>query len=344
MKAHKNQKDTIDIVAVAKAAKVSISTVSRSYNHPNLVKPATRRRIEKAIERLGYIRNRAAQTMHGKRSGTIGLIVPTVNHTIFSEVIQSFSEVVEEEGFTMLITSHRFDLKREYSVLRKLLEHRVDGIALTGLAHTEETYQLISQQEIPSVAIWNYEPRSKIPCVGTDNFEAGAMAAQHLIDLGHRQIAAVFPPAEDNDRAAARWKGGKGALERAGVMPARDWIKTSQYSIAQAKEICLALFALRPLPSALVCGNDVIAQGALYAAQALGISVPDQISIVGIGDFPGSSEFEPALTTVRIPARRIGAQAGRQLISTIMETENRDVVRKRFDLEVMLRKTTATLN
>ena len=118
-----------DIVAVAKAARVSPSTVSRSFNHPELVNPATRKKIDSAVRRLGYIRNRAAQTIHGIRSGTVGLIVPTVDHAIFAELIQSFSEEIEEYGFTILLASHGYSLQREYALTRKMLEHRVDGIA-----------------------------------------------------------------------------------------------------------------------------------------------------------------------------------------------------------------------
>ena len=96
-----NHKVKIDIVAVAKAAGVSISTVSRSFNHPDLVKAPTRKKIERAVQKLGYIRNRAAQVMHGRRSGTIGLIVPTIDHAIFAEVTQAFSDATDEAGFTI---------------------------------------------------------------------------------------------------------------------------------------------------------------------------------------------------------------------------------------------------
>ena len=155
-----------DIVDVARRARVSISTVSRSFNHPDLVNPATRKKIERAVQALGYIRNRAAQTMHGRRSGTIGLIVPTIDNAIFAEVIQSFSDAVDHAGFTLLIASHGFDLDREYAVLRKFLEHRVDGVALIGLDHSEPTFQLLDQQAVPVISIWNYEADSRISCVG----------------------------------------------------------------------------------------------------------------------------------------------------------------------------------
>ena len=166
MVSHKRQGVRADIVDVAKAARVSPSTVSRSFNHPDLVNPATRKKIDAAIKKLGYIRNRAAQAMHGKRSATIGLIVPTVNHAIFAEVIQSFSDQVDVAGFTILMTSHGYDLDREYRMLRKMLEHRVDGVALIGLDHAPETHALIAEQGVPAMTIWNYDSHSNLSCRG----------------------------------------------------------------------------------------------------------------------------------------------------------------------------------
>ena len=165
--------DKTDILAVARAADVSPATVSRAFNHPELVKAPTRKRIETVVERLGYIRNRAARTIHGRRSGTIGLLVPTMTNSIFSELTQAISEEVEEEGFTILMATHGYDLQREVVLLRKFLEHRVDGVALIGLDHHDAVYTLIERQKVPTVSVWNYDPHSRVSCVGADNAVAG---------------------------------------------------------------------------------------------------------------------------------------------------------------------------
>ena len=328
-----------DIVAVAKAARVSPSTVSRSFNHPEMVNPATRKKINRAVERLGYIRNRAAQTMHGRRSGTIGLIVPTINHTIFSEVIQAFSEAIDAAGFTLLIASHGYDLDREYAMMRKLLEHRVDGIALIGLEHTEASFNLIKQQNIPAIAIWNYGAASEMSCVGADNLEAGKIAARHLISLGHRDIGLIFPQTSGNDRARQRLRGAVSALDEQGVSIPDHWRSEAPYSIAQAKRATLALLENAPRPTALLCGNDVIAQGALYAAQKIGLAVPRDISIIGIGDFKGSEDLEPGLTTISIPAQKIGTIAGENF-TRMITTGSNEVFRFKCDLACVIRGTT----
>ncbi|WP_282118882.1 LacI family DNA-binding transcriptional regulator [Ruegeria atlantica] len=336
------QKGKVDIVAVAKAAKVSPSTVSRTFNHPDLVNPATRKKINKAVQRLGYIRNRAAQTMHGKRSGTIGLVVPTINHAIFSEVIQAFSDSIDQAGFSLLLASHGYDLDREYAMVRKFLEHRVDGVALVGLEHSDATNRLITQQKIPALAIWNYSEESPLPCVGADNHLAGRLAAEHLLDLGHRDIGLIFPETQGNDRAQHRLSAVHDALGEQGVSVPDEHETQAPYSVSQAKQAALALLTTPKRPTALLCGNDVIAQGALFAAQKLGLSVPDDLSIIGIGDFKGSADVEPGLTTIRIPAENIGALAGEKFTDFITSDDPKHFS-IRCDLECVARQTTRSL-
>ena len=314
-----------DIHSVAKAARVSASTVSRYFIHPDLLKHATKRRIERAVRAQGYIRNRAAQTIHGIRSGTLGVLVPTIEHTIFAEAVQAFSDAVADEGFTILLASLGYDLQREYAILRKFLEHRVDGIALTGLDHDEAVFQLIDSQQIPAVMMWNYAPDARYPSVGADNALAGRMIADHVLAQGHRQIACLFAPAAGNDRAKARSDAILHSLANAGVEVPAGWIETTVYSISAAKRDAMALLAQTPRPTALICGNDILATGALYAAAAMGLRVPQDISVTGIGDFKGSSEIEPGLTTVRLPARRIGREAGLALADAIKAPDQKGV-------------------
>ena len=336
MSLSKNKK--ADIVAVANAARVSISTVSRSFNHPELVNAATRKKIDRAVRKLGYIRNRAAQTMHGIRSGTIGLVVPTIDNAIFAEVIQAFSDSVDAQGFTILVASHGYDLEREYAILRKFLEHRVDGVALIGVDHSEETYALIDSQTIPAITLWNYDAASRLSCVGADNRLAGRMAAQHLLDLGHREIAVVFPPVDGNDRARARREGALATLAQACPDLPDHWTTQARYSIADGKEAVTALLEANRRPTALLCGNDILAWGALHAARRLDVAVPQALSVIGIGDFKGSREMEPGLTTIRLPARSIGQIAGDKLAQSIIQ-DNREVLRISCDITLASRMT-----
>ncbi|KMW57240.1 Transcriptional regulator, LacI family [Candidatus Rhodobacter oscarellae] len=307
----------IDIVAVARAAKVSASTVSRSFNHPDLVKGTTRKKIDAAVRRLGYIRNRAAQTIHGIRSGTVGLIVPTIDHTIFAELIQSFATSIEERGFTILLASHGYSLDREYGMARKMLEHRVDGLAFVGHNHSEDTFELLRRQKTPTILLWNYAEASPFPSVGSDNFLAGRLVGEHVAGLGHRSVALLFPPLAGNDRASERFEGVVSALGAAGCALRDDWQLETPYSVDAAKEAVMRFVSDGHRPTAIICGNDVLAWGALHALAKLRLRVPDDVTVTGIGDFKGSGAFEPGLTTVRIPAHQIGAQAAEMIANTI---------------------------
>ena len=270
-----NQNDKVDIITVANLANVSPATVSRAFNHPHLVRLETRKRIEKVIEESGYIRNCAAQAMHGKRSGTIGLIVPTVTNAIFSEMIQSFTDAISENGFTLLMATHGFNLRREYEILRKLPEHRVDGVALIGLDHVEATYQLIERQGVPTVAGWNYSESSRISCIGADNREAGAVAAEHLVLLVHRRIGMTFPELDGNDRARMRFEGALSVFSSSGIDTPESFRARSPYDFGRAKAVSTEILGGPNRPTALLCGNDVIALGSIYAARQLGLDVPD---------------------------------------------------------------------
>ncbi len=311
------QRKKADIFAVAKAAGVSPSTVSRSFNHPDLVRPTTRKRIDSAVRMLGYVRNRAAQTIHGIRSGTIGLIVPTIDHAIFAELIQSFSDTVESLGFTILLASHGYCLDREYALTRKMLEHRVDGVALIGMEHSDDTYILLAQQNMPTLLLWNHSEHAPHPCVGSDNYQAGCLIGDHVVQLGHRAIAAVFPPLSGNDRASQRFAGVTDTLGRSGLWIAEGWRLETPYSVSAAKEAVEDLLQAVSRPTAIICGNDVLAWGAMHALNKAGLVVPRDITVTGIGDFRGSKDFEPSLTTVQIPARKIGSRGAELIVETI---------------------------
>jgi LacI family transcriptional regulator len=330
-----------DIIDVANQAGVSPATVSRCFNHPDKVRADTRKRIQMAVETTGYIRNRAAQAIHGRRSGTVGLIVPTLDNAIFSNLIQAFSEQLNANGFTMLVATHGYDLDREYQLLRSLLEHRVEGIGLIGLDHKEETYSLIERRETPSVAMWNYRPDTRISCVGADNYQAGRTIARHILDIGHKQIALVFPDIEGNDRAAHRLKGVQDVLKEQRIAVPRNWHLHTTYSIKHARSVCTPLLSSDDKPTAIIAGNDVIAQGVVYAAQALGLTVPDHISVAGIGDFSGSAHLLPSLTTIRLRSNKVGQTAGLILDRLINGEDKNRVERVAISAELMQRESTA---
>ena len=297
------------IIDVARAADVSPATVSRVFNSPRLVHPVTRNRVEKAVAELGYVRNRLAGSLHSHRSGTVGLIVPTVDNAIFAEMIQVFSTRLRDHGEALLVATHGYDLDLEAQLIHTLLEQSVDGLLLVGLEHRDYALSLVRSRDLPFMTVWHYQPDAGVPCIGVDNRLAGTMAANHLIELGHRDIACIFGEPAQNDRARSRLDGARAALARAGIEVPSKWQKFCRYSVGQAKDAAIGLMRGGSRPTAVIAGNDIIAQGVVYAAHACGLSVPRDLSVIGIGDFGQSAHMEPALTTIRIPASRIGRAA-----------------------------------
>ncbi len=312
MKRQRTRKGAPGIVEVAYRAGVSPATVSRFFNTPDVVKPDTKKRIEAAAADLGYIRDRMAGTLHNRFSGTIGLIVPTIDNAIFAELIEAFSAQLQHHDRTMLIASHGYDLSLEVAIIRSLLERRIDGVAVIGTQHETASLEMLATRNVPVLAAWNYRPDSPIPCVGADNMDAGYRVTHYLTERGYSDIALLFPPVAANDRAHDRLAGALKALQL-GIhdLPASRFIETT-YDIGAAKRAVVELLQT-DRPEALVCGNDIIAQGAVYACQSLEMRIPNDIAIIGIGDFRGSAHMEPALTTCRLPAREIGRIAAEKL-------------------------------
>jgi LacI family transcriptional regulator, galactose operon repressor len=332
------------IVDVAERARVSPATVSRYFNAPKIVSYDTRKRIEAAVEALGYVPNGAARSLNRGASGTVGLIVPTIDNAIFAELAQAFSTALFRHSRTMLIAAHGYDLSREAILVESLLEHRVDALGLVGLKHEDATFQILKRRGLPAVMMWNYRQRQPLPCVGVDNREVGRVATRHLLELGHRDILFLFAEPRMNDRAADRRAGALAVMSEGGtVVPANRRLVCS-YDVQAAKELASTALQSKARPTAIFSGNDVIALGVLFAAMSLGIRIPEQLSLIGIGDFRGSSAVEPGLTTVRIPARRIGRRAAEILVE-MLEWPNAELSHdERFSVELFERGSTGPAN
>lgn len=327
------------IVEVAARAKVSPATVSRFFNNPDMVRPDTRKRIQTAATEMGYIRDRMAGALHNRFSGSIGLVVPTINNAIFSELIAAFSNRLLEHDRTMLVASHNYDLTLEVSIIRSLLERRIDGVALVGQDHLDTAVDMLRVRSVPVVALWGYDEQPSIPFVGANNELAGYKVTKHVIDDGHTDIVFLFPEAANNDRARARKNGVIKALTEAKLTFDKNKHITCPYDVTESKSIAQQVIK-NAKPSAIVCGNDITAQGVIYAAQELGVSIPDELSVAGIGDFKGSADIVPSLTTVRMPANRIGSIAADTLVQMSESGKHEDVQNRFIETDLIVRQST----
>lgn len=302
---------------VAKAAGVSTATVSRCLNSPERVIEKTRERVMHAVESLGYTPNFAARVMAAKRSFTIGAIIPTMDNAIFARGLQEFQDQLRESGYTLLVSSSAYDPKVEHEQIRTLVARGADGLLLIGHARDAEVYAYLEKHQIPSLVAWSYDPHMHPPSVGFGNAAAMGELAQSVISVGHRRIAMISGITQGNDRAQARVEGVRKAMADNGLdANALTLIETS-YEIDKGAEAFGQLMAQSPRPTVVMCGNDVLAVGALRQAEKLGIQIPEQVSVTGFDDIELAEIVTPALTTVHVPHREMGRKAARELIAMV---------------------------
>ncbi|NVK13380.1 MAG: LacI family DNA-binding transcriptional regulator [Rhodobacteraceae bacterium] len=302
---------------VAKAAGVSTATVSRCLNSPDRVIEATRQRVMQAVESLGYTPNFAARVMAAKRSFTIGAIIPTMDNAIFARGLQAFQDQLHENGYTLLVSSSAYDPEAEREQIRTLVARGADGLLLIGHARDAEIYEYLERHQVPSLVAWSYDPEAQRPSVGFSNKDAMCELAQSVIAAGHRRIAMISGNTQGNDRAKGRVEGVRRAMVDNGLDANTLALIETDYEIEQGAEAFRQLMAFVPRPTVVMCGNDVLAAGALREAGRLGISVPEQVSVTGFDDIELAEIVSPALTTVHVPHREMGRKAARELTAMV---------------------------
>lgn len=306
---------------VARYANVSTATVSRCLNSPNLVVLETRNRVLNAIENLGYTPNFSAQSLAAKQTNTIGVVIPTMENAVFARGIQAFQEELVRNGKTLLIASSAYDEALETEQVRTIVARGADGVLLIGYHRSEAIYEFLKRRCVPFVVAWSFDPDQPRPAVGFNNKVAMADMAREVILRGHRNIACISAPTAANDRARERVAGIRLAMSEAGLAGDQLVLIETPYGI-EAGEIAFRLtLAKAPNTTAVMCGNDVLAIGALRAAKEMGLRVPDDISITGFDDIELAMLADPALTTVHVPHREMGRRAASMLIQMVKKHE-----------------------
>jgi LacI family transcriptional regulator len=323
---------------VAAAAGVSTATVSRVLNGQTVREPAGAR-VRAAVAQLGYVPHAGARALSLQRTGTVGAIVPTLDNAIFASAIGALQRRLAQERLQLLIATSEYDPTAEAAQARTLVERGVDAMVLCGHGQRAPLLELLRRRGLPCVHVMTLDGGAGSLCVGFDNRRAMARAAQHLLELGHRRIAVLSGITRDNDRARARVEGARDALQAAGLALPPERLVERRYALAEARDGLRQLLAARPAPTAVLCGNDVLAFGALLEAQQLGLTVPDQLSIVGFDDLELARHVEPALTTMRVPSEAMWTLAAERLIGALRQ----EPVPRQTELEVdlVVRQSTA---
>jgi len=331
-------KDTLK--ALAERSGVSATTLSRVMNHPEMVRPPLRARAEAVLAEAGFVPNGAARSLASRKTRTMGAVVPTVDSALFARIVDGMQQTIHEHGFQLLLACSNYSPQREAAEVRALLERRVDGLMLVGRSRGSELYELLDSQGVPFVTTCHFDDAMPWPIVGWDNVNESARIANYLIDIGHREFGVIAGITAHNDRAADRVLGYRGALQRRGVELREPMVIECPYTVPEARNAMAALLRMPRPPSAVMCGNDILAYGALQECLWRGVRVPQDVSITGFDNIEMAAHCRPGITTLHVPTYTIGERAAEVLLGA-KHAAPRHVF---MELELIVRGTTAPPN
>jgi LacI family transcriptional regulator len=310
----------VSLADVAQLAGVSPGTVSRALSKPGMISDATRQRVLVAAERLGYVANGAARALAMRKTKSVGALVPRFGGSSFPTLVQALETQLAEQGYTLLLSAPdhaRYQVEAP-AILRALLERGVDALALLGAEQSPAVFGMLAAHRLPFVLLWA-EQSPHGTCVGFDEQAAAALVVDHLADHGHRRIGFIGGRTADNERARRRFSGLLQAVARRGLTLVQGATLEAAYGFREGFEAMQAVLAKSEAapPTAMVCGNDYLAAGALSALDQAGVAVPAQMSVASFNDNDFAAFLHPPLTTVRVPIRRMGEVAGQHLLAQL---------------------------
>ncbi|KXV04286.1 hypothetical protein CR51_13630 [Caballeronia megalochromosomata] len=306
---------------VARLAGVSTATVSRFLNEPSKVTERTRAKVQAAIDQLDWVPNAAARSLVSRRSYAVGAIVPTLEHEKFHQQLQAFQSRLGEEGLAVFVACSSYDPAEGYRQARGMIARGVDALALVGDDYPDALFELLASKGIPYVVTFGKREDSQHPCVGFEHARAYELMTQRLLALGHNRFGVIFQSPKDNSRVQARLRAINDTLANNGLAIRPQHLAViadnSSVRIPFARQAFRQLMSAQPAPTAIICGNDTLAIGALLEANAMGLDVPGAVSISGFDDIELAAQFQPSVTTIRVPDREMGALAAQYLIDRI---------------------------
>ncbi len=308
----------IRIDDVASAAGVSNATVSRALAKPERVRSTTLDRVLAAVSALKYQPDPAASALVTGRSNTVGCVVPTLDNAAFAIMAQALQTSLTEGGYQLLLTGHEYDYAGEADLGKGLLNRGVDALILVGNDRSEAARHTLAECGKPVLITWSSDER--FPSISIDNEHAASMVAAHFLELGHRHIGMIAGFTSQNDRQRSRIAGVRSVLATAGCALSRSRLTEQPLSFTGGAAGLRTLLAASDPPTAIVCGNDYLAAGAMLQAQRMGIDVPSQLSICGFDDMDLAAALNPGLTTVHVPAAELGRLAAHSIM-TLLEGE-----------------------
>jgi LacI family transcriptional regulator, galactose operon repressor len=306
----------VDIRDVARRAKVSTATVSRTVNQVATVDAQLAKRVWKAIEELGYYPNRQARALVSGRSHVFGLVVSEITNPFFPEIVQTFETLAVEQNYEILLTSTIHDPKRMELAVRRMIEGRVDGVAILTFGMEDYLLEHLRFRNLPLVFIDIGPKAPRVSNIRVDYADGIRQAVQHLAALRHERIGFITGPLRLRS-AVARRDAFEASMREIGLPVRPDFVIEGDHRLEGGKRGLKKLSELRERPTALLCSNDMTAIGVMREAFELGIKVPQDLSVVGFDDIRMAEFLTPPLTTVQMSQSELARLAFEALLKEV---------------------------
>ena len=313
-KTYKNRTRSATLEDVAKEAGLSPMTVSRALNNPKVVRPATISRVMDAVNITGYIPNMLAGGLATSRTKLIAVVVPQINNNMFVDTVQAISDELALRGYHMLLCIVGYEPEAETDIVATLLSRRPDGIVLTGIHHTSELKRIILNANIPVVEIWDLTPTPIDMLIGFSHEKVGNAIGAYFLDKGFTRFG--FICASDR-RAVVRKKGAQAVLRTRPEHEIEELIVSRPANMEVGRNALRQMMADGKRFDAIICSSDTLAQGAIMEAEAQGLRVPGDLSVIGFADLNFAAHNRPAITTVSVDKWELGVKAARMLADKI---------------------------
>jgi LacI family transcriptional regulator len=324
---------------IAALAGVSTATVSRVVNGNGYVSEKTRHTVEDVIRDRGYSANRAARGLSSGRTGLIGVTVPRIHPAYFSLIVAGVADALYEHDMRIVLCPTLHEHDREVSLLERLVHGTIDGGLLILPEESTGELRRLMKQGFRFVVV---DPRRHIdgpvPTVSAAHSSGADQATRHLIDLGHRRIAAITGP-RGWMATAERTRGYLAALAAAGIAPNRELVIESNFDVDGGRAAARALLDLTEPPTAIFAFNDQLAIGAMQTAFARNLRVPEDLSIVGFDDTAEAELVTPALTTLRQPLAEMG-RMGVSLLTRVLDSRQLEALHVELETQLIVRRST----
>lgn len=337
--AKQSSSSKVTIVDVARKSGVSLGTVSRVINNDAHVAPDTREHISKIMEEMGYVANRQARSLRGRKTNVIGVLVPDLGTGYIGEIMHGIdNELALAQLDLMLFTTHRTAIK-EANYVANLVRGMVDGLLLVLPRNPADYTGTLTRRKFPFVLIDHQGGAEPCPAVGAANWQGAYNATEYLIKLGHKRIGFITGWM-DLGAATDRLDGYKSALRTHHFPEDPHLIFEGTFAQLDGYAGASALLDIDYPPTAIFASNDAMAMGAMDAVRSRGLRIPDDVSILGFDDVPQAALVRPALTTVRQPLEQMGGVATQMLLD-LLKNPDKHLERIELPTELIVRGSTS---